>query len=675
MTRRQFLMSRSVRQGCLASGFLFAMAFDAIFRVLHDAIIPRNPAGPDFLQNVPCAYAYDFAVAASSFRRVDDRSDSCLQSGGPNRWAQLESSEMLLGAIRQWKVWTSIGLGGDELWGVSWTEDTQIRQVCWHHDRTWGPYSPLDGSAEKFIQRAQKINASTKSLVERLCDLKVYALSVLGLDPYPRQTKQLSKTRQMPYNALLQARTMPFPPAYYALVLRVALDPTCLRSIISAPRAATELPPTRTHSPKAWRRFRQLVNMILLPFLFSAPNGKSNSWSVPWLMALWRRSIMCVARTTVANLMNLYRTKNKRLSQPCFATNYRSTTLPNKYLHAFPKFLDGSVAYALRRFLPHMKLASRASRPGLTVGFLRILRNGLCTAQRFHVEGEAQMCRIGCPDEPESLSHCTECPLLYNLFASIWAQGTVLPRRGHLFHDMITQVFLRSLQHVIVVMGLIDACVYAQNHHRRSIENFWWLHERENPLHDGNHSSLCSRIPGNVPDETHSRGPKSEISSASCQGQISASHQRSYRNTRKKQLFSVMGHLHWRWYSLCWWWNTCWMVCCNTISPWKKRYYVWSSHHDRSSSGVRRCHSPLQQYRWNVGHDWSPLFSWGPMAQLLVTCTLVFSIIPSTLLVFAWARFRLEGHVNDGIGSLGKALQAAARATHSLTCGVPDREE
>ena len=33
-----------------------------------------------------------------------------------------------------------------------------------------------------------------------------------------------------------------------------------------------------------------------------------------------------------------------------------------------------------------------------------------------------------------------------------------------------------------------------------------------------------------------------------------------------------------------------------------------------------------------------------------------------------------EGHVNDGTGSLGKALQAVARATHSLTCGVPDRE-
>ena len=37
-----------------------------------------------------------------------------------------------------------------------------------------------------------------------------------------------------------------------------------------------------------------------------------------------------------------------------------------------------------------MKLVSRASRPGLTVGVLRILCNGLCTAQRFHTEDYEQ---------------------------------------------------------------------------------------------------------------------------------------------------------------------------------------------------------------------------------------------------------------------------------------------
>ena len=57
-------MARGARQGCPASGFLFAMAFDPIFRWLQDAIIPRNPAGLDFLQPVSCAYADDLAVAA-----------------------------------------------------------------------------------------------------------------------------------------------------------------------------------------------------------------------------------------------------------------------------------------------------------------------------------------------------------------------------------------------------------------------------------------------------------------------------------------------------------------------------------------------------------------------------------------------------------------------------------
>ena len=118
-----------------------------------------------------------------------------------------------------------------------------------------------------------------------------------------------------------------------------------------------------------------------------------------------------------------------------------------------------------------MRLASRASRPGLTVGFLRILCNGLCTAQRFRTEGDEQTCRVGCPNEPDSLSHYNECPLLKRMFVSIWEQATVLPRRNHLLHDSITQVFLRNLQYGIVVMGFIDSFVYAHHQHRRSIDN------------------------------------------------------------------------------------------------------------------------------------------------------------------------------------------------------------
>ena len=43
------------------------MAFDPIFRWLENTMIPRNPATPDFLQPVPCAYADDFAVGLRPF--------------------------------------------------------------------------------------------------------------------------------------------------------------------------------------------------------------------------------------------------------------------------------------------------------------------------------------------------------------------------------------------------------------------------------------------------------------------------------------------------------------------------------------------------------------------------------------------------------------------------------
>ena len=66
--RGQFLMARGVRQGCSASGFVFVMAFDPIFRWLQESIIPRNPDNLEFLQPAQCAYADDLAFASSSFR-------------------------------------------------------------------------------------------------------------------------------------------------------------------------------------------------------------------------------------------------------------------------------------------------------------------------------------------------------------------------------------------------------------------------------------------------------------------------------------------------------------------------------------------------------------------------------------------------------------------------------
>ena len=64
---------------------------------------------------------------------------------------------------------------------------------------------------KKFIQRVLKINASTKSLVDRLCEFKIYAISVLCfIGPVCAPDKATLKTENpalqcttaVPYNAI-----------------------------------------------------------------------------------------------------------------------------------------------------------------------------------------------------------------------------------------------------------------------------------------------------------------------------------------------------------------------------------------------------------------------------------------------------------------------------------------
>ena len=66
--RGEFLVASGVRQGCLASGFFFAMAFDQIFRWVQESILPRNPDNLEVLQPAQCAYADDLDVVSFTFR-------------------------------------------------------------------------------------------------------------------------------------------------------------------------------------------------------------------------------------------------------------------------------------------------------------------------------------------------------------------------------------------------------------------------------------------------------------------------------------------------------------------------------------------------------------------------------------------------------------------------------
>ena len=69
--RGHFPMGRGARQGRPAYGFFFTMVtmvFDPIIRWLRDAVIPKDPALPAFLQPTPCASADDFCVRRSFFQ-------------------------------------------------------------------------------------------------------------------------------------------------------------------------------------------------------------------------------------------------------------------------------------------------------------------------------------------------------------------------------------------------------------------------------------------------------------------------------------------------------------------------------------------------------------------------------------------------------------------------------
>ena len=168
------------------------------------------------------------------------------------------------------------------------------------------------------------------------------------------------------------------------------------------------------------------------------------------------------------------------------------------------------------------------------------------------------------------------------------------------FQRLDHQIFLRSLQYGIVVMGVIDAFVYAHNDHRRNMVNLGNFGDcmkgrirfmiAITPACAHAYQLIC--LTGHIPACSTLKN-----TSASCQTQISASSQRSYKTRERGNDFrgwsiytdggtrfadgeTLVG-----------------LGFCRTISPWKDICHVWLSYHDRSSLCIRRCQGPLQQYR------------------------------------------------------------------------------
>ena len=136
----------------------------------------------------------------------------------------------------------------------------------------------------KIIQRVLKINASTKSLVERLCDIKIYVVSVLG---YIGSISAPDKaTLKAEAHALQCAAAGP----YNAIPTSPRPLSNCRVFEYARPRPSED-----PGSSRVWLCSCPCAQLHL---------GKRNFLLLPWLVAMRKRSVWYIVWTAVANLMN-----------------------------------------------------------------------------------------------------------------------------------------------------------------------------------------------------------------------------------------------------------------------------------------------------------------------------------------------------------------------------------
>ena len=193
----------------------------------------------------------------------------------------------------------------------------------------------------------------------------------------------------------------------------------------------------------------------------------------PWPVAPRMLSVLFVAWTVMANLVKFRRIKSRRLLLDCFLTNHMNKALLCLFPFEALKSWDRSVVIELRTSCPHETcFRVLLVLDSLLVSFASLvpryaqLRDFILKSMIIRVVLDAQM--------NLTLSHITTSVpgCMYDIFTSFWGHTTVLPpQRNHLLHDLITRVFLRSLQCWIVLMGFIDAFVYAHHQHRGGLGN------------------------------------------------------------------------------------------------------------------------------------------------------------------------------------------------------------
>ena len=225
---------------------------------------------------------------------------------------------------------------------------------------------------------------------------------------------------------------------------------------------------------------------------------------------------------------------------------FRRSPVSGQKLYRCSLFISATFTQK-RRALPRSSSHSSCIMISQEVHFVAGDFNGIAW-QRFHTEEHDHTCRVGCPNEPDSLTHYNECPRLYNIFVSFWRHATILPQRNRSLHDLITRVFIQSrhmeLWYWASLMLLFMPISIAK------IRESWKFSD----CMKGRIRCLRPRISGNVSCSTHTLcpHPNSESDSAA-QAQARYPYLPNARSITRERGNDYRGWaiLFWWWYSRC----------------------------------------------------------------------------------------------------------------------------
>ena len=228
----------------------------------------------------------------------------------------------------------------------------------------------MDGTPEKFIQRVLKMNASTISLVERLCEFKIYAISVLNFfgsvcapdkTTIKAENHALQCTTAGPYNAIFSSLLQ------VGSICGLGPDLVDIHFIILAARYRVAA------CSSTLRRGLEKVNEArghnCTP-LFALSPAWEHEFSLPSMAFHTVNALDIICRLDRDDTRDEVPQNNeKKVATSLLLEKLRQQDFAGPLSCRASRVLGPISRHRIADILLHMKCVSCASRPGLIVGF------------------------------------------------------------------------------------------------------------------------------------------------------------------------------------------------------------------------------------------------------------------------------------------------------------------